>query len=334
MDTQPCAAMRQSTLLEIIDAVAWRSSGPTVNVSAATLFRLVDEGCTFLADEMENLKDSDRRKFSDIIAIFNAGFCAGAAVPRMEKGTVRKFYVYGPKVIAGINTVTDTIWDRSFSIKMVRKAPQEQTERLNMRTEGNLFEPYRLSLELWAERNGPLVQDLYDTMDRETALQGCDDRFVDIAEPLIAVLKFADTKSKTRRSGITDEVMPLLKELGEQKTETEADESIAALCDLLDAILRGANQRDLFESAPSGPDQTFIYSEKLLYQIMQTPALRRITSTKSLAIFMSKFELNPRPDAAGKKRGYYVSKAIVVDIRLRYLSEASEASNASVTRSQ
>jgi hypothetical protein len=231
-----------SPVLRCGNALAWHSSGIMVNVTPATLFHLVDEGCTFLADEMERLQDADKKRFGEIMAIFNAGFAAGATVPRMDNGAVRRFSVYGPKSIAGINAVTDTIRDRSFPVKMLRKSPQEQTERLNMRTQGSLFEEYRLSLDLWAEKNGPLVQAIYDALDRQTALKGCDDRFVDIVEPLIAVLKFADEEcnNRNRQRRITAEVMPLLRELGEQRIETDADESIAALCDLLDTMLQSA----------------------------------------------------------------------------------------------
>jgi hypothetical protein len=108
----PVMRCGKSKLLEIIDKLAWKSSGLTIGISPAALFRLTAEGCTLLADEMENLKNSDREQFGAIMGIINAGFAAGATVPRAEKGengwTVRRYPVYGPKVIAGISTVTDT----------------------------------------------------------------------------------------------------------------------------------------------------------------------------------------------------------------------------------
>jgi hypothetical protein len=141
---------------------------------------------------------------------------------------------------------------------------------------------------------------------------------VDIVEPLIAVLKFADEEcnNRNRQRRITAEVMPLLRELGEQRIETDADESIAALCDLLDTMLQS-----------TGAGRKFIPSEQLLHEAMKTPALRGITSTKSLAMFMSKFDLNSRRNTTGKKRGYFISKGIVADLRLPYLSEASDVSS-------
>ena len=89
------------------------------------------EGCTFLADEVENLKNSDREQFGAIIGIINAGFAKGATVRRMVQiegeWVQKKFPVYGPKVLSGIANVSDTIRDRSLPIRMTRKSPKKKS---------------------------------------------------------------------------------------------------------------------------------------------------------------------------------------------------------------
>jgi hypothetical protein len=307
----PVLRCGKSSLLEIINALAWRSTGVMINVTPATLFRLMDEGCTFIGDEMERLRDSDKRRYGEVMATFNAGFAAGATIPRISKGTVRRFSVYGPKVLAGINAVTDTIRDRSFSIVMIRKAPGERTDKLNIRTQNNLFEPFRSVLQLWANKNGPLVQEFYDQMGKDAALRDCDDRFVDIAEPLVALVKYADKEADDETGQITD-LLALLKALGEQRNETEPDEGIAALCSLFDKI---------FSAVPAGRSQLFVESAKLLEQVSQIAALKEIGSTKALSRYLEKLGLHPRRNKTGDKRGYTLSRVAVAEIKLRYLSD-------------
>ena len=261
----PVMRCGKSRLLELIDKFAWKSSGSTINISPAALFRLTSEGCTLLADEVENLKNSDREQFGAMMAIFNAGFAAGATVPRAEKTengwAVKRYPVYGPKVMAGISTVSDTIRDRSFSVRMVRKSPTERTARFNLRREGKTFDALRSAIELWAEQNGQAIEAVYDGMAEEPALEGCDDRFLDIIEPLLAILRFADAESSNGAERLTAELMPLFKELGGQRAEAQADEAVSALCVLLEGLLDGKEER-------------FTPSADLLEQVKQTAGLR------------------------------------------------------------
>ena len=63
----------------------------------------------------------DREQFGAIIGIINAGFAKGATVRRMVQvegeWVQKKFPVYGPKLLSGLSTVTDTIRDRSLPIR-------------------------------------------------------------------------------------------------------------------------------------------------------------------------------------------------------------------------
>ena len=81
--TSPLMRCGKSRLVDFIDQLAWKSSGSVINTSLAALYYMTAEGCTFLADEVENLKNSDREQFGAIIGIINAGFAKGATVRRM-----------------------------------------------------------------------------------------------------------------------------------------------------------------------------------------------------------------------------------------------------------
>jgi Protein of unknown function (DUF3631) len=280
----PVLRCGKSRLIELIDKLAWNSSGSTIYASAASLFTMTDAGCTFLADEVENLRTADKEQFGATMSIINGGFSQGSTVPRKEKSgdtwVIKKYKIFGPKVIAGISTVTDTIRDRSFLIRMTRKSPKERTERLSMRRDGQFFGDLRASMALWAEENGEAIQRIYDDLPDEPALVGSDDRFLDIVEPFLSIVKFADAESTNGGRRIIDEIMPLLKELGGQRVEAQAEESITALCGLLDAILGGQteDQGDLLDSE-QGSDQEFVGSAELLENMKQTPGLQWIGST-------------------------------------------------------
>jgi len=189
----------KSRLVDLIDKLMWKSSGSVINTSLAALYYMTAEGCTFLADEVENLKNSDREQFGAIIGIINAGFAKGATLRRMVQvegeWVQKKFPVYGPKVLSGISTVTDTIRDRSLAIIMVRKSRKERVARFNMRREAKALSDLSNSMALWAEENGKSIQDIYDGLPDEPELDGCDDRFFDIIEGLLAIVKFADAES-------------------------------------------------------------------------------------------------------------------------------------------
>lgn len=307
----PVMRCGKSKLIDVIDKLAWNSSGSTIIASPAALFRMASDGCTFLADEVESLKNSDREQYGAIMTILNAGFAPGAVVPRLEKTKgggfeLKRFAVYGPKVLAGINTVTETIKDRSLLIRMTRKAPGETVERLNMRVEGATFDQLRASMATWAEQNSEAIEKVYESLPQEGALKNCDDRFLDIIEPLLSILKFADAEAANGAERLTVKLMPLFRELGGQRAEAQTDEAILAMHTLLSAELAGEESR-------------FIPAADLLEKAKQTPGLQWIGSTKSLSTFLSKIDIISRKDPTRTKRGYLVTRETLNDIQVRYI---------------
>jgi hypothetical protein len=325
--TSPVMRCGKSRLVDIIDKLVWKSSGSVINTSLAALYYMTAEGCTFLADEVENLKNSDREQFGAIIGIINAGFAKGATVRRMVQlegeWVLKKFPVYGPKLLSGIATVTDTIRDRSLPIKMIRKSRKEKTARLNMRRYGKVFTDLQQSIGLWSEENSELIEKIYDDLPEESELASCDDRFIDIVEPLLSIIKFSDAESANGGKRVIDQLMPLLKQLGGQRGEAQSDEAIVALIGLLEVML-GTKK------------EIFIPSAELLEKVKETQGLQWIGSAKTLAAFMSKLDLVSRRDPAGDKRGYTVTKEALDDLKIRYTPPIPEfdPSEASETRAQ
>ena len=54
------------------------------------------------------------------------------------------------------------------------------------------------------------------------------------------MVRFADAEAANGEKRIIDELMPLLKDLGGQRAETQSDEAIVALLGLLETVLDGS----------------------------------------------------------------------------------------------
>ena len=106
----------KSKVLSVLQALAWNALH-IITPTPAVLYRLVAEfRTTLLLDELEGLNRDDA---GEIRAIINAGYRAGAIVPRCEGKDEKRvigFPVYAPLVISAIrapNATTETAASRS-----------------------------------------------------------------------------------------------------------------------------------------------------------------------------------------------------------------------------
>jgi len=143
----PVKRCGKSLLQDILSHLCFQSTSRFSNASESAIFRLADNARTLILDELENLRSQDKKKYGVVMSILNNGFQAGGKVPRTERGEegfkVVEYSVFCPKVLAGINRLTDTIEDRSFKVAMVRKTKAERVERFNLRKQGIALECIR-----------------------------------------------------------------------------------------------------------------------------------------------------------------------------------------------
>lgn len=106
---------------------------------------------------------------------------------------------YGPKVISGISNVTDTIADRSLVIKMIRRVRDtEKLERFRRHKLAKELGDIVFQLKIWAAAKASDIQGIYEGIIAEPdELKDCDDRFLDIVEPLLAIAVLADAEMRT-----------------------------------------------------------------------------------------------------------------------------------------
>jgi hypothetical protein len=319
----PTKRSGKTRLLEVLAQLVSRSSGLLINPSESILFHNTDKGVTLFLDEVEKLQQKNSDLYGAVMAILNSGFQKGATVSRMRHDKDRDFRevryrTYGPKVIAGIKSVTDTIEDRSLVIRMVRRVRStEKVERFRLRTLTAELGGIVLQLKIWAAAKSSVIQKIYDNMQSEPeALKGCDDRFLDIVEPLLAIAAHADAEYANSGRRIFDDLVALLHDLGEDREETQSEAAIASSVEIIGSVLADDNER-------------FIPSTDMLKKFQAHPATAWIKSTKSLATFLSKLGLRPKPDAQGKKRGYFLSRRWYTEMAERYSNCALEISETS-----
>lgn len=159
------------------------------NVTASSLFRAVEKwGPTLLADEAETYL-KDKEEFRGII---NCGHTRKTAFVVRSVGDdhePKRFKTWAAKALAMIGTPPDTIKDRSIIVRLRRKGPGEEVERLRLDRLDAACEDPRRKAAKWSADN---LQELKDS-DPETPPE-LHDRAADNWRPLIAIADLAGGK--------------------------------------------------------------------------------------------------------------------------------------------
>jgi hypothetical protein len=325
--TSPTRRSGKTRLLEVLTQISSRPSGIQIEPSVATLYRKTHRGQTLILDEVEKLKNKDRDIHHAVMAILNSGFQRGAKVSRMEKNKDGKWFdheydTYGPKLIAGISNVSDTIADRSFVIKMIRRVrATEPLEKFRLKKLVKELGAFVMQLKIWAVVTTKLglLQGIYDGMNEEPdELKDADDRFLDIVEPLLAIGLYADTEITNGAKSVRDELVALLVDMSNDRDETQGEAAILIAIDLIGKELGSETEK-------------FIPSKELLEKFKVRPGVDWIKSTTGLAGFLSKLDLRPGHNPDKTKRGYTITRKWYEDIKNRYPSpfDADDPSNPS-----
>lgn len=183
------SAEKQSGKTRLLEALALLVARPwfTAHVTAAVLVRKVAAvQPTLLLDESDAAFGGDKEYAETLRGVLNAGWRRGGVVSLcVKKGggyDYQDFEVFGPKAIAGIGHLPDTVRDRAIVVSLRRRAPSESVERFRSRDAEQLAAPLREKLEGWAVAN---VGSLFDR--RPDLPEELDDRAADCWEPLLVI---------------------------------------------------------------------------------------------------------------------------------------------------
>lgn len=294
----------KTTLLRVLSRLAAGTPNIETLPTPAVLFR--DGQSVLMLDEVDRLKNADKEKYGEVMAVLNVGFEAGGVVRRCEgkAHTVTKYNVFSPKCMAGVEAVVDTLADRTFQTQMER-SPQRMP-RLNLRVMDELFAQLRNGLQQWTEDHEPLIVQTYDALpDQLDCLQDFDDRFQDVSEPLVVLATLADGQ-RPEGPKVLPRLLEGLKVAAGRREPSGRERELLAFLEVVEPILN-----------LNGKDDTFIPTATLVELCAEREDLSRIETGRALAGFLRHFDLYPKPQS-GKTRGYVVSRDWVKDWKARY----------------
>jgi len=131
----------KTRLLECLQLLAHGCSGIAITPTASTIYRSLEAspGATLLLDELDAVFRDRSDKYEEVRAVINAGHRRGATVPRSVPGPkntwlVKQFPVFGPKALAGIGKLPDTVTDRAIPVRMLKRKRSEPVAKFRVRT--------------------------------------------------------------------------------------------------------------------------------------------------------------------------------------------------------
>lgn len=308
----PVKRCGKSLLEDILSNVCCRATSRVSNLTESVIFHLAHKGKTLIVDELENLRAQDKDKYGAVMSVLNTGFQAGSKVYRMQRTEngfeEQEFNAFCPKVLAGISHLNDTIEDRAFKIAMVRKTWTEKVKRFSLRRQADELDSLREALRLWAEERKRDIETIYDNIEEIEELGILDDRFKDIAEPLVAIASYADAEATNSQRRIMPEMVPLLLDMGGKREENAKQEAIGGFTLLADEILGAA-------------ESVFVPTSELLKKTAELDELSWLESTRALGKFLSRFDLTStkrRGEDGKQTRGFVLTREWVEEARNRY----------------
>ncbi len=178
--TSPEKRCGKSTAASVIASLVPKPM-PVINVSPSVVFRVIEaHKPTLIIDEGDTfLKDNEGMR-----GILNGGHNRRTAYVWRSVGDdhePRRFKVWGPKVIAMIGHPPDTIVDRSISVRLCRKRPEDCVERFSARS-GDALIPLARKAARWVADNRNVLAAADPVMPEDL-----NDRAQDNARPLCAI---------------------------------------------------------------------------------------------------------------------------------------------------
>lgn len=224
----------KSRLLEVLSLLV-KNPSSLLKPTDASLFRTADNS-TQLLDEIDAWTNGENLR-----SVLNSGFQRGGTVTRNEKEGEKwkpvRFPVYAPRAMAGVGNriLHGTTRDRTFAISMTKQPKDERREKFRARTVKPEADQLRNEIDKWASENRSAISALYDDAGETFRyLEHLEDRTIDIAEPLAAILEIAykDTlEIEARRFDLLEAISVTRKE-GEELLEDHK---------ILNELLRLAN---------------------------------------------------------------------------------------------
>lgn len=205
----------------LIDFNAFKS----VDLTPAILFRTIqDTRGTTIIDEAEvyggNTK-SEKQQAND--AVINSGFQPSGRVFRIEMPGRKKvsFSTYGPKIVCGIHTVTETLRDRSFEILLIKTLNKERSSRA-VRQNDPRWQKIRDSLYVMMLNHWKEIREIVENGEFENRLNLIG-RDWDKAFPLLVLAHFVAKYDREHGDGIINDTWAFLEDQKNKESELQLE---------------------------------------------------------------------------------------------------------------
>ena len=306
----------KTRLLEVLDLLVnnpWRVGRITV---AAMMRKAAKGQPTMLLDEVDSAVRSQGEYGEAIRSMLNAGHKrGGVATVAVRQGgdwEPADFPVYGPKALASIGPLWDTVRDRSIEIRLRRQPPGERVGRFRQRVVVPAFKELQARLVRWAKAHIATL-----TNARPVVPDALDDRAADYWEPLMAIadLVGGDWPERARRAALALSIK-----------EGESTLGVGLLADI----------RHIFNSSNTGDHIKSTHLVASLIAIEEAPwgnLWGRPLDLRRLSGLLKDYGITPkqiRVDGGNQLRGY--ERADFADAWLRYLPAEGGDTEASPER--
>ncbi len=267
----------KTRLLRMLRLFVNGSPAITTQPTPAVLYRTTRK--VLLMDEVDKLRNKNKDQYGEVVNILNTGFEAGGIVERVEKSKggqfeVKEYLTYGPKALAGIESLADTLADRAFMVQMQRTPTRMQ--RLNVRRLDDTVRDLRVALAQWAAVHEREVQATYEGLPDELGiLRKFDDRFQDISESLIVLAMLADAE-RTQGPLVMPRLLEGLKAAAGRREPSGREQELMAFLTVAEEKLAFAKER-------------FVSSVELVEACSTVEDLARIESPRRLKGFPGPF---------------------------------------------
>jgi len=180
----------KTLLLEVLSLLVPRA-WLTGRVTPAVLVRKISGvSPTLLFDETDAVFGGNKEFSEALRGVLNSGYRREGAysicVPERGEWVYKDFPVFGPKALAGIGNLPDTVQDRGIAIDMRRKLKTEETERFRRRKVVQDATTLAEKLAAWADEAIPILE-----VTEPGIPEKLNDRAADVWEPLLAIADMA-----------------------------------------------------------------------------------------------------------------------------------------------
>ena len=302
----PTKRCGKTILLELIDALSFNSTGIQTAPTQAVLYRIpAVTGGTLCWDEAENLHKG--KEGGERIEVINMAYRNGGIVQRCEgdDNKVKNFEVFRPIAIAGIETVHDTVQDRSIKIELARKSEGQKVNRLQIDRIKKELQDLRDELHICALERTPAIKDVFDNFPTEMIPNCGNDRLRNALEVIFSVAEGMGVS-------FPPALLDATKDLCSTREAEEGELGFIRAINILKDELASRDREDLI-----------ITSQEAL-NLFQQGGIEDLKEKKDAQALLRKMKIfsDSHYMAGIKVRGYKIEMKKIEDLGIRYSGTA------------